>query len=159
MLEDSFATIKIGQRYFNALVEAAWSENRRIQIIGSVGGGNGQYLMFAESVHLHKQGIQGSIHFVLPAAPGVMRSFRGDGIKFINKYNGWFAASACLLINGTNALGAQTDPDLHKVSSGEREELHSGFICNCLGQHGLTGARFANQQNALNRFEPGFFDK
>ena len=75
-------------------------------------------------------------------------SLPADSIDFIYEDNGG-SNFLSLLEKVTDTPSTDTDIQFNEVGAGNRQELHIGFPCHCLGKERLTCTRRADEQNAF----------
>ena len=68
-LENALAALDVGAGHDHAPIEATWPQQRRIEHVGSVGGGDQDHaLVRLEAIHLDEQLIQRLLALVVPSA-------------------------------------------------------------------------------------------
>ena len=146
--EHFFAPAHVGPAHNHAAVEAAGAQQRGIEHVGPVGGGdqNDAVVRF-KTVHLHQQLIQRLFALVVSAAK-TGAAMPSDSVDFVDEDDAGRILLA-LLEQVAHAAGADADEHLHKVGAGDGEERDVGFAGNGAGQQGLAGARRAHEQHAL----------
>ena len=87
--EDLFATHLVGGRHHHTAIESARAQQRRIEHLGSVGGGQHDDTFGAgEPVHLGEDLIQGLLALVVSAHGTSTGSGPADGIDLIDEDDG-----------------------------------------------------------------------
>ncbi len=86
-LQDAFTPADVGQRHHHAPVEAARSQQRRVEHIGAVGGGDQDdaFVRF-EPVHFHQQLVERLLALVVPTAQS-RAAMPAHGVNFVNENN------------------------------------------------------------------------
>ncbi len=115
-----------GARHDHLTVEPARSEQRRIEDIGAVGGGNQNDAFIGfESVHLHQELVQGLFAFVMTATQSGP-AMAADGVDFIDKDD---ARRVFLALHKqiAYARSAHAHEHLHKVGAADGEKGNPGF--------------------------------
>ena len=142
-LQNGLAPQQVGQLHGYTAVETTGSGQGRIKRLRAVGGGqNDDAGVALEAVHLGEQLVQRLLALVAAAA------LLADGVDLINEHDaGGFLLG---LLKQVAHLGrAHAHEHLHELRAGHGEERHVGLAGHSLGQHGLAGARRADQQHAL----------
>ena len=146
--EDLQTTGVVGAIHHNLAVEAAGTHQRRIEHIGTVGGGHDDDARVAlKAVHLGEQLVEGLLALVVAAAEAGT-TLTTHRIDLIDKDD----AGGILLglfEQIAHAAGADAHEHLHELRAGDREEGNTSFTSHSFGQQRLAGARRTNQQNAL----------
>src|SRR5690554_2959528 len=146
-LENLFATTDIRQPHHYLTVEAAGAQQRRVQHVRAVGGGNDDDAVVGlEAVHFHQQLVEGLLALVVTAAEAGT-TMAADGIDLVDEDDAGRMFLG-LLEHVTHAAGTDTDEHLDEIGAGNGEEGHLGFAGNRLGQKGLAGTRLADHQYA-----------
>ncbi len=84
-LEDLLATAHVRQRHHDLAVEAARTQQRRIQHVGTVGRGDDDHAFGAfETIHLDQQLVQGLLALVMTAAQAGA-TMTTDGVDFVDE--------------------------------------------------------------------------
>ena len=123
-------------------VEAARAEQRRIEHVGAVGGGDqDDAVVGLEAVHLDQQLVQRLLALVVPAAEA-RAAMPADGVDLVDEDDAGRVRLA-LLEEVAHAAGAHADEHLDEVRARHREERPPGFTGHRLGEQRLAGARRA----------------
>ena len=147
-LQDGQTFFVLGQRHDDLTVEASGAQERRVEDVGPVGGGqDDDALTGLEAVHLGEHLVEGLLALVVPAAD-TGTALATDGVDLVDEDDGP-AQLAGLGEQVAHAAGADTDEHLHEVGAGDTEEADAGFTRDSAGEQGLAGARRADQQHAL----------
>ena len=142
------ATANIRQADIDLAVKTAWPQQRLIQHIRTVGGGdNNNALIAFKAVHFHQQLIESLLALVIAAAPATA-TVTTDRINLVDEYNAG-CLLFCLLKHIANTGCTHTDKHFYKVGTGNREK---GYFClagNGFGQKRLTCPRWTHHQHAF----------
>ena len=145
---------QIGPVHDDAPVKAAGTQQRLVQHLGPVGGGqNNDALGGVKAVHFSQQLVQRLLPLVVAAHAGV--AGLADGVDFVDKDDGR-GHFAGLLEQVPDAGRAHAHEHLHKAGAGDGEERHVGFTGHGLGQQRFTGAGRTHQQRALGQLGADF---
>jgi hypothetical protein len=146
--QDRFAALDVGTAHHHAAIETAGPQQRRIQHVGTVGGGHQDHAFVRfEAVHLHQQLVEGLLALVVSAAQA-RAAMASDGVDFIDEDDAGRVLLA-LLEQIAHAAGAHAHEHLHEVRTGDGEERHVGFARDGARQQRLAGSGRADQQHAL----------
>ena len=146
--QDLFAATHVGQRNHHAAVEAAGAQQRRIEHVGTVGGGDqDDAVVGLEAVHLDQQLVEGLLALVVSAAEACA-TVTADSVDFVDEDDAGGVLLA-LLEQVADAACAHADEHLDEVGAGDAEERHVGFAGHGAGQQGLAGSGRPDQQHAL----------
>ena len=146
--EDLLAAANIRQVHYDAAVKATGAQQRRVQHVRTVSGGDkNDAFVRLEAIHLHQQLVQGLLAFVVSAAQA-RATMAADGVNFVNKNDAGSVLFA-LLKQVAHAACAHAHEHLHKVRAGDGEERHIGLTGDGARQQGFARARRSHQQNAL----------
>ena len=136
-----------GQRHHHLAVEAAGTQQRRVQHVGAVGGGDqDDALAGFEAVHLDQQLVQRLFALVI-ATTQAGATLAANGIDLVDEDD---AGSVLLGIfeHVAHTRGTHADEHLDEVRTGDGEERHLGLAGDGTGQQGFTGTRGADHQHA-----------
>ena len=146
-LENLLAAAQIRQRHHHLAVEPPGSQQRRIEHIGPVGGGDDDDPFVAlKTVHFHQQLVQCLLALVVSAAQAGA-PVAADRVDFIDKDDAWRVFLG-LFEHIPNSGGADANEHLHEIRSRDGEKRHTRLAGNGLGQQGLAGSRQPDHQNA-----------
>ncbi len=140
------ATTDIGKRHHHLAVEAARAQQRRVEHIGTVGGGDDDDAFIGlEAIHLDQQLVQRLLALVVAAAhAGAARTTHG--IDLVDEDD-----AGCLLLglleHVAHTGSTHTDEHLDEVGAGDREERHLGLAGDGLRQQGLAGTGRPDHQD------------
>ncbi len=145
--EDRRAAAQVRVVHLDAAVEASRSQQRRVEHVRPVGGGDENHARVRiESVHLHQQLVEGLFPFVVTAAQAG-KTLPPHRINFINEHDAR-AIRLGLLEQVAHAGGAHADEHLHEFRTAHVEERHPGLAGDGAGEQRLAAARRADQQDA-----------
>src|SRR5258707_3210122 len=146
--ENLFASANIRKRHYNAAVKASRTQQRGIQHIRTVRGGNQSYAFVRfKAIHRDQQLVERLCALIVSAAESGS-AMAPDCVNFVNKDDAGSILLA-LLKQVADAACAHADEHLYKVRTGNREERNVGFAGNCPGQQGFACSRMSYQQYAL----------
>ena len=146
--QDFFAAAHVRTRHHHAAVEAAGAQQRRIEHVGTVGGGDQDDAFVGfEAVHLDQQLVQRLLALVVSAAEAGA-TVTSDGVDFVDEDDAGSILLA-LLEQVADAAGADADEHLDEIRTGDAEERHVGLAGHGARQQGLAGSRRSDQQHAL----------
>ena len=146
-LENLLAAADIGQRHHHLAVETAGAQQRRIEHVGTVGGGDDDHAdVGLEAVHLDQQLVQRLLALVVAAAEAGA-ALATDGVDFVDEDDAGRGLLG-LLEHVAHARRADADEHFDEVGTGNREERHLGLAGDGLGQQGLAGTGRADHQHA-----------
>ena len=129
-------------------VEPARAQQRRVEDVGPVGGGDqDDAALGVEAVHLDQQLVEGLLALVVAAAHAGA-AVPADGVDLVDE-DDRRGVRLGLLEQVTDPAGADTDEHLDEVRAGDRVERHPGLAGDRAGQQRLAGAGRAEQQHAL----------
>ena len=132
----------------DAAIETAGAEQRGIEDVGTVGGGDQDHAVVGlEAVHLDEQLVQRLLALVVSAAEACA-TMTADCVDFVDEDDAGRVLLA-LLEEVADAACADADEHFNEVGTGDREEGNVGFAGDCAGQQGLAGSRRSDEQHAL----------
>ena len=147
-LEDAGASLDVGARHHDAAVEAAGAQQRRVEHVGAVGGGDqDDAVVRLEAVHLDQQLVQRLLALVVPAAEA-RAAVAADGVDLVDEDDAG-GVLLPLLEQIAHAAGADADEHLDEVRARDGEERHARLAGDGARQQRLAGARRAHHQDAL----------
>jgi hypothetical protein len=151
--QDLVAPLKARPIHRNLAVEAARTQESRIQHIRAVGGGNHDNAGVAlKAVHLGEQLVQGLLAFVVaPANAGP--PLPAHRVDLVDEDDAGRILLG-LLEEIPHARGAHPDKHFHKLRAGQAKERHSCLAGNGLGQKGFARPRRPHQQHAFGDLGP-----
>ena len=147
-LQDLLAPLHVGPRDHHLAVEAPGPQQRRVQHVGPVGGGDQDHaLVGLEAVHLDQELVERLLALVVAAAEA-RAAMPADRVDLVHEDDAGGVLLA-LLEEVAHAGGAHAHEHLDEVRPGDGEERHVGLAGDGLGQQRLAGARRADEQHAL----------
>ena len=151
-LEDLLAAEPVGPVDDDLAVEAARAQQRRVEDVGPVGGGDqDDVVLHLEAVHLDEQLVQRLLALVVAAAEAGA-AVAADGVDLVHEDDAGGVLLG-LLEQVADARGADADEHLDEVGPGDREERDPGLARDRAREQRLAGARRSVQQHALG--DPG----
>ena len=147
-LEDRLALVELGERHDDLAVEAARTQQRRVEDVGPVGGRHDDdALGRLEAVHLGQHLVERLLALVVTAAePGA--ALAADRVDLVDE-DDRPAHAAGLLEQVADTAGADADEHLHEVGARDAEEPDAGLAGDGAGEQRLAGAGRADEQDAL----------
>ena len=147
-LEDLLAALAVGAVDDDLAVEAAGPQQRRVEDVGAVGGGDQDDVVFhLEAVHLDQELVQRLLALVVTAAHAGA-AVAADGVDLVHEDDAGRVLFG-LLEEVADAAGADADEHLDEVRAGDREEGDAGLAGDGAGEQRLAGAGRAVEQDAL----------
>ena len=144
----AWRSLELGQRHDDLAVEAAGAQQRRVEDVGAVGGGeDDDALDGLEAVHLGEHLVERLLALVVAAAEAGA-ALAADRVDLVDE-DDRPAHAAGLLEQVADAAGADADEHLHEVRAGDREEADAGLAGDRAGEQRLAGAGRADEQHAL----------
>ena len=145
--QDLLAALHIRTVDRNLTVKTTGTQQRRIQNVGTVGGGDqDDRLALLKTVHLDKQLVERLLALVVTAAQ-TSSTLTSHGIDLIDE-DDRRGLGLGLLKEVTHTAGADAHEHLDKVGARDAKERHARLTGNGLGQQRFTSARRAHQQHA-----------
>ena len=146
-LQDLLAADHVRVRHHDLAVEAAGAQQRRIEHVGPVGGGDqDDAFVGLEAVHLDQQLVERLLALVVAAAEAGA-AMAADRVDFVDEDDAGRVLLG-LLEHVAHARGADADEHLDEVGAGDGEERHVGFAGDGARDQRLAGAGRADQQHA-----------
>ena len=146
-LEDLLAADDVGIGDDDLAVEAAGTEQRRVEHVGPVGRGDeDDALVRLEAVHLDEQLVQRLLALVIAAAEAGA-AMAADRVDLVDEDDAGRVLLR-LLEHVADAARADADEHLDEVGAGDGEERHVGLAGDGAGEQRLAGAGRADQQHA-----------
>jgi hypothetical protein len=147
-LQDLFAAVDVGPVDQYLAVEAAGSQQGRIEDLGPVGRRHDDDpLLGIETVHLHQQLVQGLFPLVV-AAVAARPPRLAEGVELVDEDDAGGLIPR-LIEQIPDPGGAHADEELDKLGPAHRKERHPGLAGDGPGDQGLARPRWADQQHAL----------
>src|SRR6478672_9323467 len=139
-LEDLLAPLAVGPVDDDLAVEAAGPQQRRVEDVRPVGGGDQDDVVFhLEAVHLDEELVQRLLALVVAAAHAGA-AVTADGVDLVHEDDAGRVLLR-LLEEVAHAAGADADEHLDEVRAGDREEGHAGLTRDGAGEQRLAGPR------------------
>ena len=147
-LEDLDAALAVGAVDHDLAVEAARAQQRRVEDVRPVGGGDqDDVVLHLEAVHLDEQLVERLLALVVTAAE-TGAAVAADGVDLVHEDDAGRVLLG-LLEQVAHARGADADEHLDEVRARDREERHARLAGDRAGEQRLTGARRPVEQHAL----------
>ena len=127
--QDLLAAPQVGTIDHDLAVEASGADQRRVQDVGTVGGGHDDHaLVGVETVHLHQELVQGLLALVVAPEPGAHSpaSPLADRVDLVQEHERGRLLLG-LLEQFADARGAQADEHLDELRTRHEEERDVGF--------------------------------
>jgi hypothetical protein len=138
-LEDLEAPLLVGHVHGNLAVKAPGAQQRGVEDVGAVGGGDHDDAGVAlEAVHLGQQLVQRLLALVVAAADAGAAG-AADGVDLIHEDQAGRVLLG-LLEQVAHAGGADADKHLDELGAGDGEEGHARLAGDGLGEQRLTRA-------------------
>src|SRR5262249_16899863 len=119
--ENFFAALDVRASYNDAAIEAAWTQERGIENVGTGGSGDeDDAFVGLEAIHFDEQSVQSLLALVVTAAE-TSATMASDRVNFIDKDDARSILFA-LLEEIADAAGADADKHFDEVGAGDREE-------------------------------------
>src|SRR5215204_2569144 len=133
-------------------VETAWSEERGVEDVRAVGGGeHDDPALRIEAVHLDEELVEGLLALVVSASQAGA-ALAAYSVDLVHEDDAGRVLLG-LLEEVAHAAGADADEHLHEVRARDAEERDAGLTRDGAGQQRLAGAGRAVEQHALG--DPG----
>ena len=147
-LEDLAAAVAVGAVDDDLAVEAPGPQERRVEDVGAVGGGDeDDVVLHLEAVHLDEELVQRLLALVVAAAEAGA-AVAADGVDLVHEDDAG-AGLLGLLEEVAHARGADADEHLDEVGARDGEERHAGLAGDRAREQRLTGAGRPVEQHAL----------
>ena len=147
-LEDPVAADHVGRLDRDLAVEAAGTQQRRVEDVGAVGRRDQDDVgLDVEAVHLDQQLVEGLLALVVATAEA-RATVPADGVDLVDEDDGG-GVGLGLLEQVADAGGADTDEHLDEVGTGDRVERHARLAGDGAREQRLAGAGRAVEQDAL----------
>ena len=147
-LEDLPAAVPVGPVDDDLPVEAAGAQQRRVEDVGPVRGGDqDDVVLHLEAVHLDEQLVQRLLALVVAAAEAGA-AMAADGVDLVHEDDAG-ARLLRLLEQVADARGADADEHLDEVRAGDGEERHARLAGDGAREQRLAGAGRPVEQDAL----------
>ena len=147
-LEDVLAALAVGAVDDDLAVESTRPQQRRVEDVGAVGGGDqDDVVLHLEAVHLDQQLVQRLLALVVTAAHAGA-AVAADGVDLVHEDDAGGVLLG-LLEEVADAGGADADEHLDEVRAGDREERHPRLAGDGAGKQRLAGSGRPVEQHAL----------
>ena len=147
-LQDALAALHVRAIHDDAAVEAAGAEERGVEDVGPVRGGDQDDAVVAlEAVHLDEEGVQRLLALVVSAAEA-RAAVAADGVDLVDEDDAGGVLLA-LFEEIAHAARADAHEHLHEVRARDGEERHVRFTGHRAGEQRLSRARGAHEKDAL----------
>ena len=147
-LEDLLAALAVGAVDDDLAVEAARPQQRRVEDVRPVGGGDeDDVVLHLEAVHLDEQLVERLLALVVAAAHAGA-AVAADGVDLVHEDDAGGVLLG-LLEEVADARGADADEHLDEVGARDREERDARLARDGAREQRLTGAGRAVEQDAL----------
>ena len=128
-------------------VEAARAQQRRVEDVRAVGGGDHDHVgVRVEAVHLDQDLVQGLLALVVAAAEAGA-ALPADGVDLVDEDDAG-RVPLRLVEQVAHAAGADADEHLDELGARDREERHARLAGDGAREQRLAGSRRADQQHA-----------
>ena len=146
-LEDLQAALHVRPVEDDLAVEAAGAQERRVEHVGPVGGGDHDDVgVGVEAVHLDQDLVEGLLPLVVRAAQAGA-ALAADRVDLIHEHDAG-AVALGLVEQVAHAAGADAHEHLHELGAGDAEEGHAGLAGHGAREQGLAGAWRAHEEHA-----------
>jgi hypothetical protein len=146
-LEDGHAAAQVRPVEDDLAVEAAGAQQRRVQDVRAVGGGDDDHVgVRVEAVHLDEDLVEGLLALVVGAAEAGA-ALAADGVDLVDEDDAGRIALG-LVEEVADAAGADADEHLDELGAGDGEEGHARFAGDGSGEQRLAGARRPDEEHA-----------
>ena len=144
----SLALARLGERHDDLAVEAAGTQQGRIEDVGTVGGRHDDDALGGlEAVHLGEHLVERLLTLVVTATEAGA-ALAADRVDLVDE-DDRPAHAAGLLEQVADTAGADADEHLHEVRTGDAEEPDAGLTGDGAGEQRLAGSGRADEQDAL----------
>ena len=148
-LENRGAADAVGTLDDDAPVEAARSQQRQVEHVGAIGGGqDDDAFARVEAVHLGQDLVQGLLALVVAAELRAAAAGTPDGVQLVDEDDRGRSLTR-LLEQVAHAGGADADDHLDELGGAEAEEGDARLPGNRARQQRLAGSGRTDQQHAL----------
>ena len=147
-LEDLLPPRQVGPVDHDLPVETARPEERGVEDVGAVGGGeHDDAALGVEAVHLDEELVERLLPLVVPTAEAGA-TLPTDGVDLVHKDDAGRVLLG-LLEEVAHAAGADADEHLDEVGARDGEERYSGLSGDGAGEQRLAGTRRSDEERAL----------
>ena len=146
-LEDRGAALHVRAVEDDLAVEAARAQERRVQDVGAVGGGDHDHVgVRVEAVHLDEDLVEGLLALVMGAAEAGA-ALAADRVDLVHEHDAR-AVALGLVEQVTDAAGADAHEHLDELGARDAEEGHAGLAGDGARHQRLAGSRRTHEQHA-----------
>ena len=146
-LEDREAALHVRAVEDDLAVEAAGPQERRVEDVGPVGGGDDDHVgVRVEAVHLDQDLVEGLLALVVRAAEAGA-ALAADRVDLVHEHDAR-AVALGLVEQVAHAAGADAHEHLDELGAGDAEERHARLAGDGARHQGLAGARRPDEQHA-----------
>src|SRR5690606_29835443 len=136
----------IGKSNHNLTVKTARPQQRRIEHVGAVGGGDDDDAIVGfKPVHFDQQLVQCLLALIV-ATTEASATMTSHGIDLVDEDDAWRLLLR-LVEHIANARRTDADEHLDEIGTGDREKRYLGLTGNRLGEQRLTGTGWAHHQH------------
>ena len=150
--QDRLAAVAVGRRDQHLAVEAARPQQRLVELVDVVGGGDHDHRpgVLLEAVELDQQLVERLLALARAAISTAAAARSPDRVQLVDEDDGP-ARLARLLEQAADAGGSPPHEHLHEARARGREEVDAGLRGDRPRQHRLAGPRRAEEQHAARR--------
>ena len=146
-LQDLGPAAHVGAVEDDLAVEAARAQERRVEDVGPVRGGDDDHVRVrVEAVHLDEDLVEGLLALVVRAAEAGA-ALAADRVDLVDEDDARRVALG-LVEQVADAAGADADEHLDELGAGDAEERHAGLTGDGAGHQRLAGAGRPDEQHA-----------
>ena len=146
-LEDREAALHVRAVEDDLAVEAAGPQQRRVEDVGPVGGGDDDHVgVRVEAVHLDEDLVEGLLALVVAAAEAGA-ALAADRVDLVHEHDAR-AVALGLVEQVAHAAGADAHEHLDELGAGDAEERHAGLAGDGPRHERLAGSGRAHEQHA-----------
>ncbi len=146
-VQDGDAALDVGRVDDHLAVETAGAQQRRVENVRPVGGGDDDDVgVRVEAVHLHQDLVQGLLTLVVATAEAGA-ALAADRVDLVDEDDAGRVALG-LVEQVTHARGADADEHLDELGTADREEGHARLTGHGSREQRLAGPRRADEQDA-----------
>src|SRR4030095_7284169 len=155
--EDAFSALDVRTVDDNAAVEAAGTQQRRVENIGAIGcRDEDDALIRLEAIHFDEQLVECLFALVMAAAKA-RAAVSADRINFVDE-DDTRGVLLALLEQVADARGADADEHLDKVGPADGEKWNVRFARDGACQQRLAGSRGSHQKDAFRNAAAEFLE-
>ena len=148
--KDAFPAAPVGKRHDDLPIEAAWTQERRVEHVGAIGRGQeNDLLVLGEAVHLHEELVERLLALVVCRADASPPP-PSDGIQLVDEDDGGFDG-LCPHEEIADAAGAHADKHLHELGPADAEEWNARLSGHGTSQQRLPCAGRSDEQDSTRK--------